>query len=302
MATKRKLPSTSENYEEQNAASYSSSSTTSPPTSRLSASEKTKKLFEGGITPKDILEDDLITGEILAYIQSDECPDYMKEEYNQAKLLSQMPKNLFEKGNILDSALQGYPLALGIMTNNYAFGKGGYKTNKTKAYEFAVKAAEAGDSRGQFYLGYSYNHGFVVPVNYGTALDWYKRCEDNAKALNNIGIIYYDIDKDYKKAVEYYQKAADKGDAVGQFNLAAMYYRGEGVKKSYDDARQFYKMSADQNDDDALFELGKMLLKGEGGAKRFVDGYSLVEQSSALGNETAKMYLKKTDEFFKRLN
>ncbi len=41
------------------------------------------------------------------------------------------------------------------------------------------------------------------------------------------------VTKDYKKAVEWYTKAAEQGDAYGQCNLGTMYLFGNGVTKDY---------------------------------------------------------------------
>ena len=61
--------------------------------------------------------------------------------------------------------------------------------------------------------------------------------------MTNIGVMYeygYGVDKDPKRAVEYYQKAADMGNAAGQANLASMYRDGNGVQKDYAKAAYWY--------------------------------------------------------------
>ena len=39
------------------------------------------------------------------------------------------------------------------------------------------------------------------------------------------------VPKDYKQAVYWFRKAADQGNAGAQYNLGAMYAKGEGVPK-----------------------------------------------------------------------
>ncbi len=40
------------------------------------------------------------------------------------------------------------------------------------------------------------------------------------------------VEKDEKKAIEWYQKAADQGDASAQYNLGVCYANGGGVEKN----------------------------------------------------------------------
>jgi hypothetical protein len=41
------------------------------------------------------------------------------------------------------------------------------------------------------------------------------------------------VEKDFKEAVKWYQKAADQGDAKAQNNLGVMYANGQGVEQNY---------------------------------------------------------------------
>ena len=60
------------------------------------------------------------------------------------------------------------------------------------------------------------------------------------------------IPQNYAKAVEWYQKAADQGDAVAQFNLGFCYENGQGVYKSKKEALKWYQKAADQGYEDAI--------------------------------------------------
>lgn len=52
--------------------------------------------------------------------------------------------------------------------------------------------------------------------------------------------------KDYVKAVEWYRKAAEQGNAVAQFNLAMCYQSGQGVVKDLTEAVKWYRKAAEQ--------------------------------------------------------
>ena len=66
------------------------------------------------------------------------------------------------------------------------------------------------------------------------------------------------VKKDYKKAAEYYQESADKGNADAQHNLALMYKKGKGVKKDYKKAIALYKKAANQGNVFAQYSLDVM--------------------------------------------
>ena len=49
---------------------------------------------------------------------------------------------------------------------------------------------------------------------------------------------------DYNKAVEYYTKAAELGDAVAHYNLGIMYWNGEGVERDEEKGVYHYEKAA----------------------------------------------------------
>jgi hypothetical protein len=55
------------------------------------------------------------------------------------------------------------------------------------------------------------------------------------------------VPQDYAKAVAWYQKAADQGDAQAQNNLGAMYRAGQGVPQNDVAAYALYNLSAAKN-------------------------------------------------------
>lgn len=56
----------------------------------------------------------------------------------------------------------------------------------------------------------------------------------DAVAQNNLGDAYYygyDVEKDFDKAIEWFKKAAAKGNADALFSVGYMYDYGEGVEE-----------------------------------------------------------------------
>ena len=54
------------------------------------------------------------------------------------------------------------------------------------------------------------------------------------------------MDVNYKKAIEWYEKAAEQGDAEAQYNLGVMYENGQGVDVNYKKAIEWYEKAAEQ--------------------------------------------------------
>ena len=53
-------------------------------------------------------------------------------------------------------------------------------------------------------------------------------------------------------------RKAEQGDADAQFNLAVLYYYGDGVPQDYAKARQWWEQAAAQGHADAQYNLGQL--------------------------------------------
>lgn len=104
----------------------------------------------------------------------------------------------------------------------------------------------------EFILGYLYEHGRGVPVDYGQAMENYRAAakQGNAGAENNIGGMYqygHGVAQDMSEALRWYQAAAEHGSPVGQYNLATFHYHGHGTAKDPVLAVKWFRAAADQN-------------------------------------------------------
>ncbi len=123
--------------------------------------------------------------------------------------------------------------------------------------------------------------------------------QGDIRAQSQMGDVYlfgeYDFDVDYKKAFDWYQKAADQNNAKSQYNLPIMYLNGYGVKKDLPKSVEYYKKSALQGDADSQLQLGIRYLNGEGVEKNLVTAKEWFQKAKLSGNEEAISYLKKID-------
>jgi TPR repeat protein len=69
-----------------------------------------------------------------------------------------------------------------------------------------------------------------------------------------LGDLFYDgrgVAQDYGRAREWYEKAADAGNASAMTNLGWLYEKGMGVTQDYSKAREWYQKAADAGNADA---------------------------------------------------
>ena len=80
---------------------------------------------------------------------------------------------------------------------------------------------------------------------------------------------------------------ADQGDAQAQFNLALMYYEGEGVPQDYAEAIKWFRKAAEQGLAAAQFTLALMYATGQGVPQDYVESYVWNSLAAASGFEDA---------------
>ncbi len=72
----------------------------------------------------------------------------------------------------------------------------------------------------------------------------------NSVAMAFLGKMYLDgsdaVRQDNDTAFAYFKKAAELGNPVGQSGLGLMYLQGKGVTKDYKKAFEYFKKAADQ--------------------------------------------------------
>ena len=124
-------------------------------------------------------------------------------------------------------------LAAGFMALGETLDQAGAGEDYKLCLRWAQKAVDAGCADGYWPLALAYEHGRGVQ-------------------------------KDDRKAVEYYRKGAELGNAACQHSYGCRLIKGEGVKKNAAQARRLFEQSADQGYDLAREALDHMNETGEG--------------------------------------
>ena len=139
-------------------------------------------------------------------------------------------KDIPQKINYLESgALHDDTDALYALSSMY------FSRNQAYSLHLLEKAAELGDKRAQTFLGDIH-----------------------------AGLTYTPKYKDLNKALEWYEKAAEKGDNTAQKNLALLYLYGQGAQQDYEKAAYYFKKSADQNDLESQLILAMLVMYDRG--------------------------------------
>ena len=105
--------------------------------------------------------------------------------------------------------------------------------------------------------------------DYATALAEFRRAAEQGSVVAqiNLAAMYYKgqgVPRDDAEAAKWYRKAADQGDAVAQNNIGLMYDNGRGVPQDYGAAVKWYRRAAEQGQTGAQFNLGVMYRNGLG--------------------------------------
>jgi hypothetical protein len=120
------------------------------------------------------------------------------------------------------------------------------------------------------------------------------KCNGTPKANSILGYMYEHgkgVSVDYKKASEFYHLAAKAGDRIGQFNLGTLYKKGLLGKPDFEKAFKYYSMSSKQGFLPAKRGLGKLYAHGQGTPKDVQKAISLWEEASAGGDNKSTLIL-----------
>jgi len=101
------------------------------------------------------------------------------------------------------------------------------------------------------------------------------------------GILYEDgdgVEKNPKKALQYYMRSATLGHAVGYYNVGLAYQFGTEISKNLPKAFEMFESAAKQNYGDALLKVGYFYMFGWHGQKDFNLAKLNFEKSLSAGN------------------
>ena len=145
-----------------------------------------------------------------------------------------------------------------------------------------------------YQLGSMYYAGYGRPRDYNKALEYFEKAGDkgNVEARYNLAGMYYKgigIKRDIKKAIYWYNKAASSGVSKAKFILGVIYLQGEGVKQDYKEAAKWFKLSG--NNRSSLFNLGVLYFNGLGVKQDQKVAIDYFKSAAMAGSQEAKKIL-----------
>lgn len=99
------------------------------------------------------------------------------------------------------------------------------------------------------------------------------------------------VDKDEKKAIELFEKAANQNNNIGMLKLADCYKKGVGVTQDNAKAFSLYEKSAKMGNIDAMIALSDMYAEGDGIEKNMSKALYWKEKLAFSGNSDAQIYI-----------
>ena len=90
--------------------------------------------------------------------------------------------------------------------------------------------------------------------------------QGNAEAQYRLGLMYdmgEDVNQDYSKAFEWYEKSANQGLASSQSKLGSMYRYGKGVEVNHAKASEWYWKAYEQGNEEAHYQLGTIYISNK---------------------------------------
>lgn len=143
----------------------------------------------------------------------------------------------------------------------YRDGKGVAKDH-AEAMKWAHRAADTGNADAMDFVGSAYLRGAVVKRNPEIAFGYFKAAaEESAQAAFDLGQCYFGAqgtEQDCARALEWWEKAAERCHGRAAATAAMAYLSGEGVARDAAQARRLAERSAELNNPSGLVVLGEL--------------------------------------------
>ena len=169
----------------------------------------------------------------------------------------------------------------------------GERKDTGKARALLEESASHGNASAQCHLGTRYFEGAFGDPDVKKAMEWWQRAAEgnDASAMDNLGTCYRDgeggIAVDHKKAVEWFRRAVDLGCVESIINLAQAYLSGSGVRVNKKQAEKLLLKAIKLGSASAECLLGTWYHQGYLGVKNDEKAISFWELAADHGDADA---------------
>ena len=160
-------------------------------------------------------------------------------------------------------------------------------------YKEFIKAAKKGDADAQYRIGSCYSKGAGVEKDEKKAVDWWRKAAEQGHAISQ-GLLghAYDVGegvtKDPSQAVYWYRKSAEQGLPLSQVILGMYYNLGKQVPKDLNQAVYWYRKSAEQGFAEGQYWLGLSYSNGWGIDKDDIQALKWYRKAAEQGHASAQ--------------
>jgi TPR repeat protein len=135
------------------------------------------------------------------------------------------------------------------------------------------------------------------------AVNWYRKAaqKGNVDGMRGLGSCYRDgkgVEEDSTEAMKWYREASDKGDGDADSNIGGLYHNGRGVPRDDATAVNWFRKGAGKGSIYAMSDLAACYWTGTGVEKSAREAIKWWKLSADKGDEEAKEYLKTALEQF----
>ncbi|MDL2266620.1 sel1 repeat family protein [Desulfovibrio sp. OttesenSCG-928-G15] len=162
-----------------------------------------------------------------------------------------------------------------------------------QAFVLIAGEAEKGNVDAMLNLGSFYERGFGIARNFGKAKEWYQKAADTGSGvgLYNVGVCYeigMGTEVNVAKALSFYEKADAASFSPAPLKMYTLYLNGSGVPKDETKAVSYLQKAANAGNSEALSILGVAQLYGQNGIqKNGAEAVKSITKSAEAGNMEA---------------
>ena len=171
----------------------------------------------------------------------------------------------------------------------------GIERNMSEAIHWFEEAAISGDSNAMLQLGLIYRDGLGTDIDQDLSSKWLSRYAIQGLINTEItfaDIIKQSYSNEKQsEALFWYADAATRGSAKACNNIAVCYRDGIATAPDSIKAAEYFSQSSNMNDPIATYELALLYYKGNGVNRDLEKAYSLLEKSAYMGNTNAMLQL-----------